>query len=1194
MKPSVRKIVFITMIVIMLLSALAPLAAFAAEGPVNADDVQLRTTSKAKRFPPKDQPDPEMYRLRRQIEKAILSGDQLTAQSMAVAEEGKALVLLLEFSGTDTITWEPGDQWDPYGVAEIVEAEDYGDCSNVITETTEFTFGPTLHNEVPKPPSAEAAYKGATADFGFTMWTPDFSKEYYEDMVFGEGLSYSYTAENGDPVEINIDESMRIYYETLSNGMYSVSGEIIGWIPLPHSMPWYGADPCPGNLSLSPISGAGSDGWYGHNPDAEDEIRVDYGTPQTAIMDAVDWINENIPDFDWAQYDGDGDGHVDTIITVNAGVGEANSGADEHAIWPHSSSVNYCADPGADGECDTDDDIRTGSYIMQGETTGISTFTHEFGHRLGADDLYAYGYGDTSAGVWSNMGDDRGHGAPWDSGSVGMDPWHMLGWGWIDPVVVDYGDPAMEITLGQTADLPDGTEDSILIKLPDIMEQIEEAHSPVNMWWGGRENLRNDLVYRPLDLSAAAAAELTFWHHYDIETEWDYGFVQISTDDGTTWTSLANKNTTDILDPSAIDYVVDNVPGFTDHNEGWTQETFDLSAYVGQQVLLGFRYATDWGSLENGWWVDDIMVTADGETVFSDDIESGAGDWMADPDGGWSISDGVFTYPHYYLVEWRNDAGIDHNLAVGRCDIQDWGMVVWYINDQKYTANEIYDYLEDSPSFGPKGKALIVDAHPEPQRDATSEYAQNARSNVSYRCYGVRDVAFGLSDLDPFYVTQPPTNPDRWGNPDYEYPALPAVPAFHDSMSYYPGLEYTNIRSVDDDRGPLVFWAAKERDASVVVPAQSPYGIGPVEYDRSGFLQWMTEEAAWYGWKDWPAGTGNPGDTAVQYGIHLEVTEQAEDGSWGKIRYWNSMIEIDGSISQTPSADPLTYGDTVDIEVNVSNAGSGINGVIKMPIDLDEAYVDGSAWGGAVPLTAAQAAELDAQYGIEAPVYAAAADDSVVAISWVGPMGSGDSINFGFSTEITARSGSIQHSAAIFDDAALVHGLYSDVLDIVDDGVRTVGLPLVADTYVNGGDEATNFDDHAILTTRTSGLDNILLTFDRSALPDDVTIIDGELRVYVETESGAIGKSLTVLNVDAFDSTTVTYDDAPATFNPGDAVALVALGELSFDVTAQIASWADSSQLAIASEGHLGRISIDSLESYQTVPATLTVTYQVQ
>ncbi len=271
------------------------------------------------------------------------------------------------------------------------------------------------------------------------MWAPDFNHEYYQDLVFGDGLSYNYNAGNGDPVTIDVNTSLREYYENVSKGDFTIEGDVVGWIPLPHAMPWYGADLCPGALSQSVQNAGGSDGYY-NNPNGT--IRVDYGTPKTAIMDAVDWINTNMPGFDWSQYDNNGDGRVDTILMVTADVDEANANANEHAIWPHSSSVDYCVDPGPDGVCDTDDDIRTGSYIVQGETGGISVFIHEYGHRLGADDLYSYGYGETSAGIWSQMSDLRGHGVPWDSSAVGMDPWHKLGWGWLNTLVVNYDDPA--------------------------------------------------------------------------------------------------------------------------------------------------------------------------------------------------------------------------------------------------------------------------------------------------------------------------------------------------------------------------------------------------------------------------------------------------------------------------------------------------------------------------------------------------------------------------------------------------------------------------------------------------------------------------------------------------------------------------------------------------------------------------------
>lgn len=1186
---------------------LATVPAFAAPTSGGDEIVQVRKSTGVtpKQFAPKDRPDPAAYRQRRATEKAILRGD---ASAQALSGEGKLLVLLLDFAGTDVVTWDPGDQWDPYGRAEEVEFEDFGDCSNIITQTMTFTYTPTLHGQVRAPATADFAYKGEEPTRRFGLYSPDTSRQHFEELVFGNGVSFSYQALNGEQVDIEVNESLRTYYEKLSRGQYTVSGDVIGWIPLPHAMAWYGADICPGANSQSLFNAGGADGAYNYNPDVETQPRVDYGTPQTAVMDAVDWINANMPDFDWSKYDGDGDGVVDTIVVVAAGIDEANQGSeiDEMAIWPHSWGVDYCADAGPDGECDTDDDIRTGAYIIQGETTGAATFTHEFGHRLGADDLYAYGYGETSAGIWSNMADDRGHGIPWDSGSVGMDPWHMLGWGWLNPLIIDYDDPALEVTLTQAADRADGMHDSLIVRLPDQSWKLEEAHSGEHMWFGNRDNLMNNLVYHPIDLSAVptdtTGLELTYWTKYDIEEAWDFGFTQVSTDQGATWISLANANTTSDHDPQAIGYVVDNLPGLTGHIDEWTQQTFDLSPYAGQQIWLGFRYATDWAVLGVGWWVDDIAVKNGSNTIFSDDVESGMGDWVADPtEDGWYISNGVFEYPHYYIFEWRNDAGIDHNLAVGRCDVENWGLLGWYINDQKYTGNEIYEYLSDVPSFGPKGKALVIDSHPDPLRDATSPFAHNPRANTAYRCYGMRDAAFGMEELPAFHVTSPPTEPDRWGNPAFEYPAQPAVSAFHDSMGYYPGLEYTNIRSATDPRGPRFFWVAKERDASVVIPAQEVYGVAPADYpEGTGFLQWMPEEDAYFGFWDAPSGTGNPGDAWVQYGVHVQVMDKAEDGSWGKVKVWNALYDYDGAVTQTPSKTPLMYGDTVDVHVHAANIGSRVDSTVVVLLDP---YVDFvSAYGGAFPLTMGALAEMGVADQIDLGVRAASAEPGdVLAVAWKkNPVLVGEMIDFGFIARVNSYDGYVHHDAVFYDEAFADVTITGDTLEIYDDGFRTVQLPLMYDGWVNGGIVGANYNDFAALIARATGLDNVLLTFDRSALPEGADLHHATLSLMFRGQSGAVGKSLTAWNVNPFDPMTVTYDTAPLAYNPGAPVAVpAAASSLSFDVASQVAAWdaagaADADamgQLAVSASGPLGRVIFDSLESYQASPATLEVTY---
>lgn len=101
---------------------------------------------------------------------------------------------------------------------------------------------------------------------------------------------------------------------------------------------------------------------------------------------------------------------------------------------------------------------------------------------------------------------------------------------------------------------------------------------------------------------------LTVDTYYDIEDLWDFGFVQVSTDGGATWTSLANVYTTAEHDPSAHPDIIANLPGLTGSSAGWVTMDFDLTDYAGQTVLVGFRYMTDWAVQNPGWWVDNVMI----------------------------------------------------------------------------------------------------------------------------------------------------------------------------------------------------------------------------------------------------------------------------------------------------------------------------------------------------------------------------------------------------------------------------------------------------------------------------------------------------------------------------------------------------------------------------------------------------------
>ncbi|UCD63371.1 MAG: immune inhibitor A [Candidatus Zixiibacteriota bacterium] len=94
---------------------------------------------------------------------------------------------------------------------------------------------------------------------------------------------------------------------------------------------------------------------------------------------------------------------------------------------------------------------------------------------------------------------------------------------------------------------------------------------------------------------------LTFWIWYDIEEHYDYFYAQISTDGGYTFENLAGYLTTND-DPNNLN--LGN--GITGSSNAWIKAEFDLSAYEGQQVVFRLSYFTDYYTVGEGVYIDDI------------------------------------------------------------------------------------------------------------------------------------------------------------------------------------------------------------------------------------------------------------------------------------------------------------------------------------------------------------------------------------------------------------------------------------------------------------------------------------------------------------------------------------------------------------------------------------------------------------
>ena len=123
------------------------------------------------------------------------------------------------------------------------------------------------------------------------------------------------------------------------------------------------------------------------------------------------------------------------------------------------------------------------------------------------------------------------------------------------------------------------------------------AHNGVQGAWCGLTTSYTDTTIQsletavPISLRGASGANLSFWHRYDIERDYDFGAIEVSDDGGQNW------------------YFGDRYTGVANT---WHQETVDLTEYAGtDDLMLRFLFTSDGGVTAEGWHIDDVLVEAD-------------------------------------------------------------------------------------------------------------------------------------------------------------------------------------------------------------------------------------------------------------------------------------------------------------------------------------------------------------------------------------------------------------------------------------------------------------------------------------------------------------------------------------------------------------------------------------------------------
>ena len=197
----------------------------------------------------------------------------------------------------------------------------------------------------------------------------------YKDKKFKFGHNqkmYNRIAnETGYANSLGFVGSVKDYFLAQSNGQFELDFDVVGPYTLNHEYAYYGAP-------------------SGNSHDVR---------PCDMVYDACRLAD---PDVNFADYDWDGDGYVEQVYVLFAGLGQA-AGGDENTFWPHDYKLQY----GNNGAyVSKDNNVVVNTYACGPELTlqytpvayrervdGIGTLCHEFSHCLGYPDLYDTNYG---------------------------------------------------------------------------------------------------------------------------------------------------------------------------------------------------------------------------------------------------------------------------------------------------------------------------------------------------------------------------------------------------------------------------------------------------------------------------------------------------------------------------------------------------------------------------------------------------------------------------------------------------------------------------------------------------------------------------------------------------------------------------------------------------------------------------------
>lgn len=173
-----------------------------------------------------------------------------------------------------------------------------------------------------------------------------------------------------------------------------------------------------------------------------------------------------------------------------------------------------------------------------------------------------------------------------------------------------------------------------------------------------------------IDLSQKIYAQLNFMAKWDLENNYDYVQLKISTDGGTSWTALCGK----YMNPGTADQIL-NAPLYDATQNTWVAEEIDLSDYTGSVIKLRFTLISDNYTTGDGFYFDDLEVLAIDQPVasFGEQYAESGFRVFPNPATDRIILEGKLPTPFRYRIldlrgrvitdglSWRNEIDLNYN-----------------------------------------------------------------------------------------------------------------------------------------------------------------------------------------------------------------------------------------------------------------------------------------------------------------------------------------------------------------------------------------------------------------------------------------------------------------------------------------------------------------------------------------------------